>query len=114
VQMIFSHGGGTLPFLTERFVRLPLVNKNLASRVPNGVEAELRRFYYDTAQAAHPYALASLTKLIPVSQIVFGTDFPYRTAIDHVKGLADYGFGASDLQAIDRDNAIRLMPRLRA
>jgi len=114
VQMIFSHGGGTLPFLTERFVRLPLINKSLAARVPNGVEAELKRFYYDTAQAAHPYALASLTKLIPVSQIVFGTDFPYRTAIDHVKGLTDYGFGASDLQAIDRDNAVRLMPRLKA
>jgi predicted TIM-barrel fold metal-dependent hydrolase len=113
VQMIFSHGGGTLPFLTERFVRLPLINKNLAARVPNGVEAELKRFYYDTAQAAHPYALASLTKLIPVSQIVFGTDFPYRTAIEHVKGLADYGFSARDLQAIDRDNAARLMPRFK-
>jgi predicted TIM-barrel fold metal-dependent hydrolase len=114
VQLIFSHGGGTLPFLTERFVRLPLINKSLASRVPNGVEAELKRFYYDTAQASHPYALASLTKLIPVSQIVFGTDFPYRTASDHVKGLADYGFSASDLQAIDRGNAVRLLPRLQA
>jgi 6-methylsalicylate decarboxylase len=114
VKMIFSHGGGTLPFLTERFVRLPLVNKNLAARVPNGVEAELKRFYYDTAQAAHPYALASLTRLIPVSQIVFGTDYPYRTAIDHVKGLTDYGFSAGDLQAIDRDNAVRLISRLKA
>ncbi len=114
VKMIFSHGGGTLPFLTERFVRLPLINKSLAARVPDGVEAELKRFYYDTAQAAHPYALASLTKLIPLSQIVFGTDFPYRTAIDHVKGLTDYGFSASDLAAIDRDNAVRLMPRLKA
>jgi predicted TIM-barrel fold metal-dependent hydrolase len=114
VRLIFSHGGGTLPFLTERFVRLPQINKNLAARVPNGVEAELKRFYYDTAQAAHPYALASLTKLIPISQIVFGTDFPYRTAIDHVKGLADYGFSAGDRQAIDRDNALRLLPRLKA
>jgi len=113
VRVVFSHGGGTLPFLTERFVRLPLINKTLAARVPNGVEAELQRFYYDTAQAAHPYALASLTKLIPVSQIVFGTDFPYRTAIDHVKGLADYGFSASDLEAIERDNAVRLVPRLK-
>ena len=113
VRVIFSHGGGTLPFLTERFVRLPLINKSLAARVPNGVEAELKHFFYDTAQAAHPYALASLTKLIPVSQIVFGTDFPYRTAIDHVKGLADFGFGASDLQAIERDNAVRLIPRLK-
>jgi predicted TIM-barrel fold metal-dependent hydrolase len=113
VQLIFSHGGGTLPFLAERFLRLPLINKNLATRVPNGVEHELKRFYYDTAQAAHPYALASLTKLIPVSQIVFGTDFPYRTAAEHVKGLTDYGFSASDLQSIDRDNAVRLLPRLK-
>jgi len=113
VKWIFSHGGGTLPFLTERFVRLPVINKNLAPRVPNGVEHELRRFHYDTAQAAHPYALASLTKLVPVSQIVFGTDFPYRTAADHVKGLAGYGFSASDLLAIDRENAVRLMPHLK-
>jgi len=114
VKFIFSHGGGTLPFLTERFVRLPLINKDLAPRVPNGVEHELKRFYYDTAQASHPYALASLTRLIPISQIVFGTDYPYRTAADHVKGLADHGFTTGDLMAIDRDNALRLLPRLKA
>ena len=114
VKIIFSHGGGTMPFLTERFVRLPLINKSLAARVPSGVEHELRRFYYDTAQAAHPYALASLLKLVPVSQVVFGTDFPYRTAADHVKGLTDYGFGRSELRAIERDNAVRLLPRLGA
>ena len=114
MKIIFSHGGGTMPFLTERFVRLPLSNKNLAARVPNGVEYELKRFYYDTAQASHPMALASLTKLVPVSQIVFGTDFPYRTAADHVKGLTAYGFSASDLARIDRENAVRLIPRLKA
>jgi hypothetical protein len=31
-----------------------------------------------------------------------------------VKGLTDYGFAATDLHAIDRDNAVRLIPRLRA
>jgi len=113
IRFIFSHGGGTLPFLSERFVRLPQINKNVAPRVPNGVEYELKRFYYDTAQAAHPMALASLTKLVPSSQILFGTDYPYRTAIDHVKGLTAYGFSASDLAAIDRENALRLMPRLK-
>jgi len=113
LTLIFSHGGGSLPFLTERFVRLPLINKALAGRVPHGVEHELKRFYYDTAQAAHPYALASLTRLVPASQIVFGTDFPYRSAAEHVKGLADYGFSGPELQAIERDNAARLLPRLR-
>src|SRR2546425_3292086 len=114
LKVIFSHGGGTMPFLTERFVRLPLINKSLAARVPNGVEHELKRFYYDTAQASHPMALASLTKLVPVSQIVFGTDFPYRTAADHVKGLTAYGVSASDLPRIGRESAVRLVPRLKA
>jgi predicted TIM-barrel fold metal-dependent hydrolase len=114
IRFIFSHAGGTMPFLTERFTRLPLVRKDLAPRVPNGVAYELSKFYYDTAQASHPMALASLLKLVPVSQVVFGTDYPYRTAADHVKGLAEYGFGAADLRAIDRDNALRLLPRLRA
>jgi predicted TIM-barrel fold metal-dependent hydrolase len=113
IKWIFSHGGGTLPFLTERFLRLPQANKSLAARVPNGVEHELKRFHYDTAQASHPWALASLTKLVPISQIVFGTDYPYRTAADHVKGLTAHGFPPSDLQAIDRDNALRLLPGVR-
>ena len=114
MKIIFSHGGGTMPFVTERFTRLPLSNKNLGARVPNGVAYELKRFYYDTAQASHPMALASLLKLVSVSQVVFGTDFPYRTAADHVKGLTEYGFSPSDLRAIDRENAALLLPRFKA
>ena len=30
-----------------------------------------------------------------------------------MKGLMEYGFGAAGLRAIDRDNALRLLPRLR-
>jgi predicted TIM-barrel fold metal-dependent hydrolase len=114
IRFIFSHAGGTMPFLTERFTRLPLANKELEARVPHGVVYELRRFRYDVAQAAHPMALASLLRLVPASQVLFGTDFPFRTSADHVKGLSEYGFSAGDLLAIERDNALRLLPRLRA
>lgn len=114
VRIIFSHGGGTVPFLAERYTRLPLVNKDLAARVPDGVERALARCYYDTAQASHPMALASLTRLVPMSQVVFGTDYPFRIAEDHVKGLAAYGFSATDLRAIHRDNALRLLPQVSA
>ena len=51
------------------------------------VQAELNRFYYDTAQVSLLGTLAALAKLVPVSQIVYGTDFPYRTAADHTKGV---------------------------
>jgi predicted TIM-barrel fold metal-dependent hydrolase len=114
LRFIFSHAGGTLPFLTERLVKAPVIEPRLAARVPKGVLHELKRFYYDTAWAAHPMALASLTKLVDVSQILFGSDYPYRTGADHVKGLAEYGFSAADLQAIGRDNALRLLPRWKA
>jgi len=77
------------------------------------VMAELRRFYYDTAQASNPIAMVALTRMVAVSQIVFGTDYPYRTAVDHVKGLSDV-FGAEDLKKIGRENALRLLPRWRA
>jgi 6-methylsalicylate decarboxylase len=112
-QFIFSHAGGTLPFLTERLVRLPVQNPAMQKRVPRGVLTELKRFYYDTAWSAHPMALSSLTKLVPISQVLFGSDYPYRTGEDHVKGLMEYGFTAADLRAIDRENALRLLPRLR-
>jgi predicted TIM-barrel fold metal-dependent hydrolase len=112
-QFIFSHAGGTLPFLTERLVRMPVQNPALKARVPNGVVTELKRFYYDTAWSAHPMALGSLTKLVAASQILFGSDYPYRAGEDHVQGLRDYGFSDADLRAIGRENALRLIPRLR-
>jgi 6-methylsalicylate decarboxylase len=113
IQWIFSHGGGTTPFLAERLVRAPGTNKSLAQYVPNGVMAELRRFHYDVAQIAHPMALAALTRLVPISQILWGTDFPFRSGYEYVKGLDEFGFNEEDLRKIDRENAQRLLPRWR-
>jgi predicted TIM-barrel fold metal-dependent hydrolase len=113
VRFIFSHAGGSLPFLVERLERMPVINPKLKDRVPNGVMHELTRFYYDTAWTANPMALASLTRMVTPAQILLGSDYPYRTGADNVKGLAEYGFTSTDLRIIQRDNALRLMPRLR-
>jgi 6-methylsalicylate decarboxylase len=112
IAFIFSHGGGTMPFTVERFTRHPLRDEALAQRVPDGVMQYLKRFYYDTAQASHPYAMASITKLVAVSQLLFGTDFPFRNAADHVTGLRGCGFSEEDLYTIECGNARRLLPRL--
>jgi 6-methylsalicylate decarboxylase len=102
-----------MPFLIERFVRNPMLNPEAKATVPEGTLAELKRFYYDTAQTANKASMAALTAVIPVSQIVFGTDFPYRTSIDHVKGLRDCGvFSEAQLTDIERGNALKLLPRL--
>lgn len=111
IRWIFCHGGGTTPFLAERLVRAPGTNKSLQQYVPDGVMAELKRFHYDVAQIAHPMALSALTRLVPISQILWGTDFPFRFGMEYVKGLDEFGFSLEDLRKIDRENALRLLPR---
>jgi 6-methylsalicylate decarboxylase len=125
IRFIFSHAGGTMPFLIERFFQQKRsqdlapgqLTKQLTKSELSRLDPlhEVRRFYYDTAQATHVAPMSALTKVVPVSQIVFGTDFPYRTIAEHVEGLKKSGvFSRSDLRAIDRENALRLLPRFGA
>ena len=45
--------------------------------------------------------------------LMLGTDFPYRTGIDHVKGLREAGmFTDEQIVSIERGNALKLIPRL--
>jgi predicted TIM-barrel fold metal-dependent hydrolase len=110
IKWIFSHAGGTMPFLIERLVNLAKAPP-YAAKLPNGLMHELQRFYYDTAQSSNPSALGCLRTIVPTSQIMFGTDYPFRLSIEHVEGLAGCGFSAGDLKAVHRDNALRLLPK---
>jgi predicted TIM-barrel fold metal-dependent hydrolase len=105
-----------MPFLIGRFQYLANMQARTAEgagRIPQGVMYELKRFYFDTAQAADPYALGPLTHLVDPEHICFGTDFPYRAIGADVRGLASCGlFGSAQLRGIERDNALRLMPGL--
>lgn len=105
MRMIFSHAGGTMPYLVMRMLKDSL-------GVPNGFLPEAGRFYYDTAQAAGAAPMAALKHVIPVSHIVFGTDFPWLTAKDQAKGLKDCGvFTAAELAQIDSGNMLALLPK---
>jgi predicted TIM-barrel fold metal-dependent hydrolase len=85
----------------------------MAAGAPNGVEAELKKLYFDIANGANPSSLAALTKLVPISQLFFGTDFPFVKMSITVDGFREYGFSAKEAQAINNGNAMRLFPRLR-
>ncbi len=128
ITWIFAHGGGTMPFLIERFFQggasaeiVPGIltkgqDEPPAKNSPTGEDIlrELRKCYYDTAQISNPVALGALRKVIPVSQILYGTDYWYRTAVDSVRGLnTSKVFSAEELRAINRTNAERILPRYR-
>jgi len=112
IKLIFSHGGGTMPFLVERFIRLEKIPR-FAPLMPQGFVAEARKFYYDTAQILHGVPLGALKQLVPLPQIVYGTDYPWRSSQECVAGLGAAGtFSAAELRAID-GNAAALLPRFR-
>ena len=112
IRFIFSHGGGTMPYLMTRFAALA-ARPDIAQRVPKGLLYEARKIYYDTASLYGPYPWPTLLKLAPVSHILFGTDFPFFSAGDVAKGLSEVGLKSSDLHAIERENALELFPRLK-
>lgn len=111
IRFIFSHAGGAIPALAGRLAAMSRNRKDLAEIAPEGVVAELARLYYDTANAYFAPSMAALLKLAPVSQVLFGSDYPYFTLEQNVAGLGAIPLTATQRQAIDRGNAARLMPR---
>jgi predicted TIM-barrel fold metal-dependent hydrolase len=110
IDFIFSHGGGVLTAVAERLQIQLVTTPPYGGKITRSqVEHELNRFYYDTAQVANAVTIETLAKLVPTSQIVFGSDFPYRTSREHVKGLSER-FEGSVLRGIERNNAARILP----
>jgi 6-methylsalicylate decarboxylase len=88
--------------------------KNIAEKAPNGIEYELNRLYYDIAGTAYRPAIAALTSFVPTTQILFGSDHPFVPLGETAEGMMQLGFSPEDLQRIGLDNALALLPRLKA
>jgi len=112
IRWLFSHAGGTVPMLTGRMDSFFRFRKDIAQIAPQGVEAEFRRLHYDTANATHPASMAALLKVVPDSQVVFGSDYPYFPPAPQAQALEALGLSAAQVSAIESGNATRLIPRL--
>jgi predicted TIM-barrel fold metal-dependent hydrolase len=112
VRFLFSHGGSTVPFLAGRIAGL-----EQSAAVPD-VIGTLRSFHYDVAAAMEPYALRSLQELADPTRIVWGSDLPFVRPQRLQQELHEWetydGFNAATRGAIERENALRLFPRLGA
>jgi predicted TIM-barrel fold metal-dependent hydrolase len=113
IRFIWSHAGGTMPFLAGR---IEGASANAKDRLPNGFVQQAKKFYYDLAGAANAGAVASLLRLVTTTQVLFGTDFPPgSSSVDLARALSNLGaFSEGELRAVERDNALRLLPRLDA
>ena len=87
IRFIWSHAGGTVPFLAGR---IEGASNNAKDRLPNGFIAEIRKFYYDLAGASNRGAVASLLELVKPSQVLFGlTSRRAERVREYVKALSE-------------------------
>ena len=113
IRFIFCHSGASIPILAGR-AEVAGLTRVFADSIPNGMDHELKRLYYDVALAANKPALAALFGYVPVSQVLLGSDYPFGSSTDGIRGLEEFGLDAGDLKAIYRGNAEGLIPRLKA
>jgi len=125
VRIIVNHSGAAVPVLAGRikdrvpgaattlFSAAPSNHDGKNEKIPNGVFYELRKLYYECAHAAYPMPVAAVTKLVPNSQLLFGTDYPAEPMESTLDNLPNNGLSREVLQGIDRGNAERLFPRLK-
>lgn len=108
IRWIWSHGGGTMPFLAAR-----IGGNRKNEQMPNGFMYELKKFYYDLAGAANAGVVASLRQLVGPDKILFGTDYPPGgKTLEVAQAIrALQMFSESELRLIERDNALQLLPR---
>jgi predicted TIM-barrel fold metal-dependent hydrolase len=111
IRFITVHSGGTVPMLAGRMNdRIP---QGAERYLPNGLYAELRKWYYDIAHASFPWPYAAMKAFMPESQILFGTDYapePMESTVDQLPGLK---LSRAFEQMMLRGNAERLFPRFK-
>ena len=111
IRFITVHSGGAVPMLAGRMNdRIP---QGAEKYLPNGLYAELRKWYYDIAHASFPWPFAAMKAFMPESQILFGTDYspePIESTVNELPGLK---LPRAFEQMMLRGNAERLFPRFK-
>jgi predicted TIM-barrel fold metal-dependent hydrolase len=77
VKYIFSHAGGSIPYLAARFAIIDEMGF-IAGGELRGTAADMfHRIYWDTALAAGDPVPRVLRNVAGIKQVLYGTDFPY-------------------------------------
>lgn len=112
INFIFTHAGGATAPLVKRIVRLASLDRKIAARLPDGPLAELKRLNFDTATSSDQENLGAILRLVSTDKILLGSDYPFLPYQATLPGVMRFGFSDADLARIERDNSLRLFPRI--
>ena len=115
IKFIFSHSGGVAPLLVSRIEGFEgwdsVGPEKIHSMFPDGLTNEFGKLYFEVAQGFSEVNFDALSKLVPASHLLYGSDYPVF-ALDHTEaGLQKLKLSASLRRAIERENAEALLPR---
>ncbi len=116
VQYVFSHAGGTIPYLASRFAIVDEM-KVIPGGDERGSAADtFRRLHWDTALSWSDPVLRLLRSVVGMDRVVFGSDYPYLRrdlAVACPQALRDTAeLSAEEREAIFHGTALRLLPRI--
>jgi predicted TIM-barrel fold metal-dependent hydrolase len=112
ITFMTVHSGGTVPMLVGRMKdRVPQGSEKY---LPDGLYAEVRKWYFDVAHATFQWPFAAAKAFMPESHLLFGTDFapePIESTVNELPGLK---LPRAFELALLRGNAEKLFPKFKA
>ena len=115
LKLLWSHGGGTFPYLAGRFDVMhkrmdKAAQKNVAAKTPSAYATQMS---YDSIVHA-PKALRFLIEIAGVGNVLLGTDYSFPPAdMEPLALLRAAGLSKADTDAIAEGNPRRLFARLK-
>ena len=116
VKYIFSHAGGTIPYLATRFGIVDEMGV-IDGAAERGTAADtFRRLYWDTALSWHDPVLNLLRSVVGMDHVLYGSDYPYlrrdlaiggRQQLARTEALSD-----AERAAVLGESALKLLPRV--
>jgi predicted TIM-barrel fold metal-dependent hydrolase len=111
IRFIFAHNGGTTAMIIGRLEEMD--HKPIGKNFPAGMHRELRKFYYDTASGWNDASIGALLKVVPPTQVMFGSDYPFLPTVIAAKKMNEVILPRAVKAQINMENALKLFPRLR-
>lgn len=106
----FSHGGGAIGAVIDRFSHVWKLMPELRETVPVAPEEALRDYYFDILTFGADY-LKYMLGLVGKERIIIGTDYPAggMGLMDPLGFMKDCGFSENLIQKISSENALRFL-----
>jgi predicted TIM-barrel fold metal-dependent hydrolase len=118
VKYIFSHAGGTIPYLATRFGVVDEMNVIPGAEERGTAADTLRGLYWDTAVSWRPPILRMLRSEVGLDRVLFGSDYPYlrRDLAVKCRGEVEASpeLNIGEARAVLSGNALTLFPRFAA